>query len=162
MKQTMRATLAVMSLTGLLIAGLGYGTASAGGHSSVTGKNVKTAVATAEFDARNTGGSDYDVKGDFRGVPQSPVDALLLLEGPVTCLHVEGNKAGFLYPIKRNSMPVLIKDDYVLITVEDGGPGGTDHMGFTGPAPEAAFPNCDPQVAPLEVTSGDIVVKDKG
>lgn len=154
--------LAVMSLTGALVAGVGTGSAVAGGHPSVTGTDVKTAIATAEFSARNTGGSDYDVKGDFRGGATSPATALLDLQGPITCLHVDGNKAGFLYPIEKNSMPAALKGQYILITVEDGGAGGTDHMGFTGPAPEAAFPDCKPQIAPLEVTSGDIEVKENG
>lgn len=162
MKNTVRAGLAIMGLSATLVVGIGYGTASAGGRSSVTGKDVKTAIATANFDARNTGNSDEDAKGNFKGAPPSPVNALLSLEGPVTCLHVEGNKAGFLYPVVDNSRPFFIKGTYVLISVEDGGKGGTDRMGFTGPAPKEFFSNCNPQFTPLEVTSGDIVVKDKG
>lgn len=160
MKNVVPAAFAVVSVAAALIAGAGYGTASASGRASIKGEDVKTAIATSNFAARNTGDSDDDVMGDFRGEAAAPLGGFVALAGPITCLHVDGNRAGFLYPVEDDSKPTLLKGQFVLITVEDGGPGASDHMGFTGPGPKSLFPNCDPQVAPLEVTGGDIEVND--
>lgn len=92
--------------------------------------------------------------------------------GPVTCLHVEGNRAtiGFVSDPARFGLPSEILPVFVLAYVEDNGPTG-DRFGMSTrpspiacPAPTAAdfadfsVPGFDP--IPPVVTSGDFVVHD--
>ncbi|MBV9314796.1 MAG: hypothetical protein JO100_13960, partial [Pseudonocardia sp.] len=58
---------------------------------------------------------------------------LIAAEGPVTCLIVRGNRAGFIYPVKVGK-PSFIEDDEIYIAVQDGGPHGPDFVTFVGPA----------------------------
>ncbi len=160
MRNSVRAAAGVLA-AGVLAAGLSYGTASAGGEDRIEGTGT-FALGTFDFNARSTGDSDDDVTGYFEADATSPGDAFVHLEGSVTCLVVDGNKAGFIYPVEEGSMPGAIAGSTaVFITLEDGGEGGTDHVGFMGPAPEAAFPGCAPGLAPFEVTEGDVEVTDE-
>jgi hypothetical protein len=159
MRNLTRAVISVAT-AGMLIGGAGYGVASAdSGHDSVEGDGV-FALGKFTFEGRTTSDDPRSATGYFKADPTAPADALLALRGPITCIVVDGNRAGFLYPVQDDSRPALLKSTAVLISLEDGGPGGTDHIGFVGPAPTATFPNCNPGPTPFDVTSGDVTVHD--
>jgi hypothetical protein len=160
----MRNKLLTAAVAGLLLLGGGYGTAWASDHNSgavsVSGEG-KFALGTFDFDGYNDSDDPFDSSGYFKADGASPADAFLQLRGRVTCLEVDGNRAGFLYPIEDDSMPGVLKGQVIKISIEDGGDGSGDHIGFVGPAPEAAFPDCAPGLTPFEVTEGDVEVNDK-
>jgi hypothetical protein len=98
--------------------------------------------------------SDGHVSGYFKGVGTQPAGLLIAPQGPVTCAEFDGNKVGFLYPLEDNTRPFLLKGTYILISAEDNGGHGRDKIGFLGPAPREAFPDCHPSFTPFDVTSG--------
>lgn len=139
----------------MLLASAGIASAhDESGRSEAHGKTV-----LASFDWHVSRDSDGAAHGYFRSKSTSPFDPLIHLQGPATCVDIEGNRVGFLYPIEDSSRPFLIKGQYVLITGEDNGGHGRDKMGFLGPAPKEFFPGCAPGVAPLSV-DGHIAVHD--
>jgi hypothetical protein len=86
----------------MAVAVLTVGTAEAGReHNSVRGKGVAL-TNSFEFWAHNTGKPEHDgfreAKGYFRAKGSGLASGLIAAEGPVTCLIVRGNRAGFIYP----------------------------------------------------------------
>jgi hypothetical protein len=86
------------------------------------------------------------------------------LEGPVTCLHVMGNRAGLFYPVRDPDPP---EPNGVFVFLEDNGEsaGGDtpDMIGFVpvaGPIEEPLF--CPPGPTPFELTHGNITIHDDG
>ncbi len=81
-----------------------------------------------------SGGGD-PVTGHFRSGgsvlgagPDDPTE--FQLEGPVTCLNVEGNQARLIYPVKRGS-PELMEQSEIFIFLEDNEANGRkDRVGF--------------------------------
>jgi hypothetical protein len=125
------------------------GTASAhdrSGHSEAHGKTV-----IASFDWHISRDGDGRSHGYFTATATEPAGVLVALAGPATCVDVEGNKVGFLYPIEDHSRPFLLRGQYVMVTGVDNGGNGRDRMGFLGPAPEEVFHGCRPGLAPLAV-----------
>ncbi|MGH9058927.1 MAG: hypothetical protein ACRDZY_05335, partial [Acidimicrobiales bacterium] len=80
--------------------------------------------------------------------------------GPVTCLDVQGGTVGLIYPIAKASGPVAshFKGQAIYITIQDNGPGATEHVGFAGPGPFGGAPSCPALVPFLSVTTGHIFV----
>lgn len=114
-------------------------------------------VGDFEFDAFNQGTTPQDPAGGRFEASNAFID----FKGPITCLHVDGNKAGFIYPLEEGSMPEAVVGQAVLITVVDNGPGNVDMMGFVGPAPIPEIGPCMPGPAPLAI-DGDVLVHDAG
>lgn len=144
------ATLAVACTAAVLVTGVASA-ASRGAHATASGS---TLVASFTFDVRNDGGRP---SGYFTATPTPPANLLIALQGPATCVDIEGNKVGFIYPIQDGSRPDAIKGMGVLVSAVDNGPGNTDFMGFVGPLPLAAFHGCAPGLAPLAI-KGDVTV----
>lgn len=113
-----------------------------------------SALADFRFDGRNDDESGTDASGDFVAE-----NALMRLEGPITCLQVEGNRAGFIYPLEDGTNPEQLEGQAVLIYLEDNGSDG-DKMGFVGPGPIADMTSCAPGPTPVPVDEGDIEVHD--
>jgi hypothetical protein len=133
-----------------LAASVGTAIADGDAHSS----DAHGTFALASFDWHFHQDSDGQVHGYFKAVATQPGGLLVAPEGPVTCARFEGNKVGFLYPLEDDTRPALAKGTYILITAEDNGGNGRDKIGFVGPAPKAAFPDCRPGATPFSVTSG--------
>jgi hypothetical protein len=111
----------------------------------------------ASFDWHVSRDSDGRPHGYFRGKAPYGLGALVSLEGPATCVEIEGNKVGFIYPVQDRSRPFILKGQYILITGEDNGGNGRDKMGFQ---PTTSSSGCSPSVDLLPVTSGHIAVHD--
>ena len=129
------------------------GTASAhdgSGHSEAHGTSP-----IAIFDWHVSRDSDGRAHGYFKGRAPYGADVLVSLEGPATCVDIEGNKVGLLYPVVDHSRPFLLRGQSILITGIDNGGHGRDRMGFQ---PAAIFHSCHPSVAPFPV-SGRITVE---
>lgn len=134
---------------------LPVGSASAGvDHDSVKGSGNQ-GIADFTFSAFNDGKTATSAVGAWHAQNQ-----VLNFNGPITCLQVQGNRAGFIYPIDDSSKPEAARGKAVLIWVEDNGPTG-DKMGFFGPAPldQLNF-GCAPGPTPLAVTGPGITVHD--
>jgi hypothetical protein len=158
MRNIVRAGLTFVA-AGMLVAGVGYGTASASDQDSVTGDG-SFALGDFKFHGQNKSDDQFKSTGDFEAKGPGLAKALIALKGPITCLNVEGNRAGFLYPVEKGSTPFLLEKEVVKISLEDG--GDTDHIGFEGPFPAAAFDGCAPSVTPFPVNSGNVTVHDAG
>lgn len=113
-------------------------------------------IADIEFDGRNaTAEAGSKASGEFVGD-----NAFIRFAGPITCLHVDGNRAGFIYPLDETSEPAAIQGQAIMITVEDKGMG-VDTMGFTPLPPGADLESgCEPGAAPIRLMSGDFEVHD--
>ena len=133
----------------LLVTG---GTASAHDGSGRSEANGTSPIAI--FNWHVSRDSDGRAHGYFHGKAPYGGDILVSLEGPATCVDIEGNKVGFLYPVVDRSRPFFLKGQYILITGVDNGGGGRDRMGFQ---PELLSQGCHPSVAPFPV-SGRIQV----
>ena len=137
------AAAAVAITTGTAVAHDGSGTSEGHGR-----------FALAQFDWHLQRDSDGHVSGYFKAVATQPGGLFVAPEGPVTCARFEGNRVGFLYPLKDNTRPFFLKGQYIMITGEDNGGHGRDKVGFLGPAPKAAFPGCEPGPTPFNVFQG--------
>jgi hypothetical protein len=86
-------------------------------------------------------------------------------EGPVTCLQVNDNKAGLIYPLK-NADPEEFEGDWIYISLEDNGNPASgdppDRIGFAGPAPGPPPPVCPPTATTADITSGNFTIRDAG
>jgi hypothetical protein len=147
---------AVVAATALLVTA---GTASAddrSGHAEGHGR-----ILTNSFDFHVRRDSDGHVHGYFKAVATAPFGILIAPEGPVTCAEFDGNKVGFLYPLRDETRPFFAKGQYIMIVAEEN-VHGPDKVGFLGPAPRAAFPGCNPDFPPAmpiqPVISGHIDV----
>lgn len=148
------ATLTAVVTFSALFAASGTASAHESDDNSASGSG-RTALFAFEFDVHRD--SDGKAHGYFSAKATSPADTLIAPQGPATCAAFDGNKVGFLYPLEDNSKPAALKGQVILITAQDNGPGQTDAIGFLGPAPAAAFPDCHPNVATMPV-DGNIKV----
>lgn len=150
-----RTPLALSALAGSLALVTATGAGAAAERDEVSGKGM-SAIAAFEFQGFNLGTSPDKPAGGTWHATNPLVD----FTGPITCLHVEGNRAGFIYPIEKGSKPEPAVGQSVLIFVEDNGDTG-DKMGFLGPAPAESFVNgCAPGPTPVDITEGGVTVHD--
>ncbi len=106
----------------------------------------------------------FTARGQLATLPDSTEVGAFRFEGPVTCLTVEGKRAGLFYPIK-NAEPEAAEGQGVFIFVEDNGhpagDAGPDRIGFAGPVPVPANPvACPPGATPLALEHGNVTVHD--
>lgn len=148
-------TAAVTALTASLALLPSTGASAAPNRDEVSGKG-KSMIAAFEFTGFNQGTTpDKPSGGTWRAT-----NPLIDFRGSITCLHVDGNRAGFLYPIEEGSSPESAVGQAVLIFIEDNGDGG-DKMGFLGPGPVEMFVDgCAPGATPLDITEGGVTVHD--
>lgn len=131
------------------------GAATAGADRDSVKGSGNQGIADFTVNAFNEGTTpDSPSNGSFNGKNQ-----FIDFKGKVTCLHVEGNRAGFIYPIGEGSSPEAAVGQAVYITVEDNGASG-DKMGFIGPGPIPAEGPCQPLATPLTITGPGVVVHD--
>ena len=130
------------------------GTASAHDESGQSRAHGTSPIAV--FDWHVSRDSDGHPHGYFTGKAPYGGDILVSLEGPATCVDIEGNRVGFLYPVRDHSRPFILKGQYILISGEDNGGHGRDKMGFQ---PSASSFGCSPSFTPFPVTSGHIEVR---
>lgn len=122
---------------------------------SVSGKG-SSAIANFEFEGFNQGTTPDSPSGGQWHADNPLID----FNGPITCLHVDGNRAGFIYPVEEGSSPEAAVGQSVLIWIEDNGDSG-DKMGFFGPGPVEMFMDgCAPGPTPLDITEGGVTVHD--
>ncbi|MGQ0845726.1 MAG: hypothetical protein ACT4QF_16520 [Sporichthyaceae bacterium] len=141
------------SLAVFVPAGAASAVPAAAAGDKVAGKG-SSAIADFAFEGFNMGGSPNEAGGNFRGS-----NVFVDFAGPITCLQVDGNRAGFLYPIRENAKPSFAAGQVVLISIEDNGADG-DRMGFLGPAPAAAFATgCAPGPTPIDIVDGGVTVR---
>ncbi|MGQ0466711.1 MAG: hypothetical protein ACT4QG_15470 [Sporichthyaceae bacterium] len=128
---------------------------AAAARDEVSGKGVSP-IAAFEFSGFNLGTTpDKPAGGQWQAT-----NPLVDFKGPITCLHVDGNRAGFVYPIEQGSKPEAAVGQAVLIFIEDNGDSG-DKMGFVGPAPASSFgSDCAPGPTPVAITEGGVTVRD--
>jgi hypothetical protein len=153
-----QAVLVALS-AGLLATGVGYGSALADGYGhgggSIEGDGYSN--GTFSFHARNDSHDPSDASGYFTS--DSPFGPTLNhLEGPVTCLDVSGNQAGFVYRVQRASPPVLFDGKEVKVSIQDNGHGGADKIGFSLPVPVGTFKDCAPGDSSFTVSRGYVRV----
>lgn len=134
------------------------GTASAAADRDTVSGSGNQGIADFEFDAFNQGtGPDSPAGGLWRAQNE-----FIEFNGPITCLHVDGNRAGFIYPVDESSSPEFARGQNVLISVEDNGAVG-DTMGFAFLGPEAAGGfgiGCAPGPTPLTISGEGVTVHD--
>jgi hypothetical protein len=130
------------------------GTASAHDNSGRSEGHGMSPIAI--FDWHVSRDSDGRAHGYFKGKAPYGASLLISLEGPATCVKIEGNKVGFLYPVRDRSRPFLLKQQYILISGEDNGGHGRDKMGFQ---PSASSFGCTPSATPFPVSKGHISVQ---
>lgn len=129
--------------------------AAAKDRDSVSGEG-SSMIANFKFDGFNQGTTPDTPAGGTWHADNPAVD----FNGPITCLHVDGNRAGFIYPIEEGSTPAPAVGQSVLISIEDNGDSG-DKMGFFGPGPVEMFMDgCAPGPTPFDITSGGVTVHD--
>lgn len=147
--------------TGTAMADSDHGGDPGSGHGRAYGEGTAAGGLPFSFEVRRN--TDGRVSGYFKGALLIKGNPAFAPEGPATCVSIQGNRVGFLYPLEGNTQPGLIADKglAILISVQDNGPGQKDGAGFLGPLPIAAFGNgCDPGPTVLPITEGDVVVKD--
>lgn len=158
-----RVRVAMTAAVAVTAALLFSGVAAADGHGGGTATGSgSTPLFTIDFDVTQHSADPTDAEGYFAAEAIPPAGGLIAPQGPATCVDVRGDKVGFLYPLAEGSRPAALVGQFILITAQDNGPGRQDAVGFLGPAPEAAFPGCAPNVATLPLTEGDIEVHPAG
>lgn len=161
MNKMLRAGVAVLS-TSLLITIVGYGTAAAEGKQSHQGsiKGDGSSFGSFKFQARNDSNDPFKAKGRFKGI--SPAGPIFTLEGPITCLSIDGDKAGFIYQVE-NAGPLPAGGFMeVKVTIEEGRGGNPDRIGFDFAAPAGSHSDCDPGSASQDVKDGSVEVNGAG
>lgn len=163
----MRPTLVLLSLVlagALALSGVSLASPSKRGPKAdfVTGSGQQG--GNASFHARKTRPAPTDVKGYFRAGGDLDGDGKtdFTLAGPITCLHVQGNRAGFFYPIEKSSNPAFEGTSGVFIWIADNerSSGDTpDELGFSGPLPLTQTASC-PYVESQPIDRGNFVVRD--
>ncbi|MGQ0625805.1 MAG: hypothetical protein ACT4PP_14300 [Sporichthyaceae bacterium] len=146
--------LAVTSAAMTLLVPVGAASA-APDRDTVSGKGASM-IASFEFEGFNQGTTpDSPAGGQWQAM-----NPLVNFKGPITCLHVDGNRAGFIYPVEEGSTPEPAVGQSVLIWIEDNGASG-DKMGFFGPGPVEMFMDgCAPGPTPFDITSGGVTIHD--
>jgi hypothetical protein len=152
-----RARIGAAVATAVATATLLVTTGSASAHDGSGRSEAHGSSPIADFDWHVSRDSNGRPHGYFKGKAPYGADILIFLEGPATCVDIEGNQVGFLYPVEDNSRPFILKGQSILITGVDNGGQGRDRMGFS---PIGFFNDCHPSIAPLPVTSGHIKVED--
>ncbi len=129
--------------------------------------DASTGSMHSVFSATKTGPHPNEVRGNFLAdgslttLGAMPV-APFRLEGPVTCLGVDGShNAALFYPLSK-ATPVGQGLAGIFIFVQDNGPPGSatpDKIGFA-PVPLTSTIACPviPGAALLSITSGDIKI----
>lgn len=131
------------------------GTASAWDGSGSSDGHGTSPIAVFDWHVKR--GANGKPSGYFKGKAPYGGDILVSLEGPATCVAIEGNRVGFLYPVQDKSRPFFLKGQFILITGEDNGGNGRDKMGFQPGV--TSREGCSPSFAPFPVTSGHIEVE---
>ncbi len=161
MKKLTRTGIAALS-TGLLITMVGVGTASAhergSGGGSVEGDG--SSFGSFKFHGHNGSRDPFDASGYFKGT--SPAGPIITLQGPITCLVVDGNRAGFIYRIDNSSTPSPFTGQEVKVSIEQGRAGGKDKIGFSFGAPAGTNKDCKPGDASSNVDKGYVKVRGNG
>jgi hypothetical protein len=159
----------------LVATGVTYGTAAAGEDSYfvkaddarfITGVTpfIGSAHTLFNFDATKKHGhvdgfASFEVQ-PFNGPAALPVSQTPLthIQGKVTCLDVQGKKAGFLYTADVGSGAAFI-GQVVRGTIEDNGPGKADRIVVNPPVPAAvAGSDCAPQATTNNLSQGNAKV----
>lgn len=159
MNKWVRAGIAALS-TALLATAVGYGTAAAdgydgGGRGSVEGDG--SSFGSFRFHGHNGSDDPFDASGYFTGIsPAGP--ALARLQGPISCLVVDGNRAGFIYQVADGSNPPVFNGQEVKVSIEDGGDGRTDRIGFGLAVPAGTNKTCTPDQTTSDVNKGGVEV----
>ena len=154
-------TVIVMVSAGLLATGVGYGTAMADGygHGSGSIKGDGYSNGTFKFHAHNDSRDPFDATGYFTS--DSPFGPTLNhLEGRITCLVVDGNRAGFVYQVDRGSPPLVFDHREAKVSIEDNGHGGADKIEFSFTMPAGTFKDCNPGQATHQVSRGYVTVRE--
>ena len=160
MRKWARAVLVVVS-AGSLATGVGYGTAMADGYGhgsgSITGDGYSN--GTFKFHAHNDSRDPFDATGYFTS--DSPFGPTLNhLEGKITCLDVDGDRAGFIYQVERGSPPVVFDHMEVKVSIKDNGHHGADKIEFSFTMPSGTFKDCNPGEATHQVKRGYVTVRE--
>jgi hypothetical protein len=138
---------------------VGNGTTNSGGDGGTATGNGAVPGFSFDFHVHQNGASaTKGIGGYFKAKLIAPAGTLIAPQGPATCVDVQGNRVGFLYPLKKPSRPGTLDGTVIFITAVDGGPGHPDRLGFIGPAPAEAFPSCHPLFGYLPVTRGHVTV----
>jgi len=117
-----------------------------------------TSAFSFDFHVSEGRGGPRDAHGYFRATGTPPSNTFIAVQGPATCVDVQGNRVGFLYPIAPGSRPAAFVGQNVLITAVDNGPG---RQGTIGLLPVGIDPgSCAPNASTLPVTSGEVTVHD--
>ncbi|TSD99495.1 hypothetical protein FOS14_11995 [Skermania sp. ID1734] len=152
------AAVALTATTALTTAGLGVVASAAAdpapqsvnmnGDVQLAGGNILHVVAQATKAANGTTTGTFLATGELGSMPLP-----MTFAGPMTCLSVHGNTAGFIYPVTAVTptflAPVLQNTTAVMWTVTQAANGQPAHAGLIGPLPIQAFNGCEPNIAPL-------------
>ena len=157
MNKLARTGLAVLS-TGMLVTMVGYGTASAHGwgHGGGSVEGDGSSFGSFKFHGSNDSDRPFDASGYFKGV--SPAGPLITLEGPITCLVVDGDRAGFIYRVAGSSTPTPFTGMEVKVSIENGKDGGKGKIGFGFAEPAGVQKSCEPGDASSDVNKGYVKV----
>jgi hypothetical protein len=153
MKKLLRTSLVVLA-SGVLVTTVGYGAASADSHDhgqvSVDGQG--SSFGSFDFHASADSDDPSHVDGYFTGT--SPGGPFITWKGPITCLSVQGNRAGFIYRMAGNSTPPLLTGQEVKVSIEDNGGHGKDKITFGLAMPAGTQHGCTPDSAMNPVSQG--------
>lgn len=152
----MRSRLLVLVATLGLATAATVGVASAANPGDEVSADGTTVLGPVDFAI--AAGPDGELTGYFTGdVTLGGETSLAHAEGPPTCLTVEGDKAAFVYRVTDAGDAPTAEPQGIYVSMQDGGEGGQDRIGFAGPAPIADLGTCPIGPAPLEFT-GDMDV----
>jgi hypothetical protein len=113
-------------------------------------------IANVTFHARNLAATGTAATGYFVGENSATHFA-----GPISCLHVEGDRAGFIYTLDKTSRPMGTEGQSILITIADLHSGATGKFGFMPLPPKADLTKCAPADTPIRAASGHFTVTDQ-
>ncbi len=132
--------------------------------------NETTAIGQMTFSAQNTGSGPGNSTGYFKvdgdalpisipGLGVANQAAKFTLAGPITCLDVQGSKAGFIYPITQaTGLMSIFKGQALYITVQAATATQPASVGFAPPGPYNSLKSCPALVPFLTVESGSVTV----
>jgi hypothetical protein len=107
---------------------------------------AEAAVSVTQIEQVGTGATGHETaKGDLDGPGPLPP---FMLEGPVTCLSVIGNRASFFYEFKH-AEPAVLEGGGIQVYVEDNGPPLNGHP-VDGTSFDPPIPGPGPGMPPLE------------
>ena len=129
--------------------------------------DLTTVIGHATLQAQDTTTSPGPATGYFQvsgfmlplAVPGLTQATKYSLAGPITCLDVQGNKAGFLYPVTQASGPgSVFLGKTLYITVQAATASAPASMGFAGPFPNGLLTSCAPLVTFLTAQAGSATI----